>query len=221
MKRGNDRTLDLFANERRDPVKISEGVWLHPGGALEMEEMLLNDLENVVKQAPFRHMTTRRGHKMSVAMTNCGESGWVSDRRGYRYSPSDPESGLPWPAMPLSFLKLARKFAGGESGFDGFRPDVCLINRYEVGAKMGLHQDKDEVDFSAPIVSVSLGLPATFVLGGMERTGPTRRIPLEHGDVIVWGGPARLLFHGILPLKTGEHPRLGPLRINLTFRKAH
>jgi len=164
-------------------------------------------------------MITPGGYRMSVAMSNCGSTGWITDRSGYRYDSIDPESGRKWPSMPASFLHLA-KAAAAEAGFEGFAPDACLINRYEVGARLSLHQDKDEADYSAPIVSVSLGLPATFLFGGLKRTDKTQRIPVIHGDVVVWGGPARLRFHGVLALKAGRHPLLGGYRINLTFRKA-
>lgn len=155
---------------------------------------------------------------MSVAMTNCGAVGWVSDRRGYRYDAIDPDSGQPWPAMPDVFADLALQ-AAAKAGFPDFHPQACLVNRYEPGAKLSLHQDKDELDFNAPIVSVSLGLPATFLFGGLNRTDKTARYRLAHGDVVVWGGPARLAYHGVMPLADGEHPLLGNQRINLTFRK--
>jgi alkylated DNA repair protein (DNA oxidative demethylase) len=156
---------------------------------------------------------------MSVAMTNCGGIGWVTDRTGYRYDALDPESGKPWPAMPSSFRELAGQ-AAAQAGFDRFSPDACLINRYQPGARMSLHQDKDELDFGAPIVSVSLGLPAIFLFGGLKRSDKASRFRLQHGDIAVWGGPARLLFHGVAPLADGEHPVMGRQRINLTFRKA-
>jgi DNA oxidative demethylase len=152
-------------------------------------------------------------------MTNCGPLGWVTDRKGYRYSPTDPQTGEPWPTMPAILATLATS-AARQGGFENFTPDACLINRYEPGAKMSLHQDKDEHDFGQPIVSVSLGLPATFLFGGIVRGDKSERIPLEHGDVVVWGGPARLRYHGILPLQSGEHPLTGAYRFNLTFRRA-
>jgi alkylated DNA repair protein (DNA oxidative demethylase) len=164
-------------------------------------------------------MVTPGGFRMSVAMTNCGAVGWVTDRSGYRYSPVDPESGSPWPAMPGPFRRLAHD-AAAQARFGTFEPDACLINRYEPGAKLSLHQDKDERDYGAPIVSVSLGLPATFLFGGLSRRDPQMKIPLAHGDVVVWGGRARLAYHGVSPLKAGHHPTLGACRINLTFRKA-
>jgi alkylated DNA repair protein (DNA oxidative demethylase) len=163
-------------------------------------------------------MVTPGGHQMSVAMTNCGGKGWVTDRRGYRYDSADPETGRLWPAMPPSFRDLAER-AAAQAGVEGFAPEACLINRYRPGAKMSLHQDKDELDLDAPIVSVSLGLPATFLFGGLSRKETPRRYRLEHGDIAVWGGPSRLMFHGVAPLADGEHPLLGRQRINLTFRK--
>lgn len=173
----------------------------------------------ITAQAPFRRMVTPGGHTMSVAMTNCGAAGWVSDRRGYRYDAVDPQSGALWPAMPEAFRALAVR-AAQAGGYDAFVPDVCLINRYEPGARMSLHQDRDERDLEQPIVSVSLGLPAKFLFGGMARTERPRRVMLQHGDVCVWGGAVRLAYHGIDPLKDGDHPITGRCRINLTFRKA-
>jgi alkylated DNA repair protein (DNA oxidative demethylase) len=164
-------------------------------------------------------MSTPGGHQMSVAMTNCGNAGWVTDRTGYRYDGVDPESGQPWPAMPAVLRKLAGE-AAAEGGFKDFSPDACLINRYEAGARMSLHQDKDEQDFAAPIVSVSLGLPAIFLFGGLKRSDKPVRFRLVHGDIVVWGGPSRLFFHGVAPLADGEHATMGRQRINLTFRKA-
>jgi alkylated DNA repair protein (DNA oxidative demethylase) len=180
---------------------------------------LIAAIETLTTAAPFRHLVTPGGFRMSVAMTNCGSLGWVSDHRGYRYDACDPLSGRPWPPMPPVFLELARTAArAGE--FPEFTPDACLLNRYEPGARLTLHQDKDERDFSAPIVSVSLGLPAIFLFGGDSRKDKPRRIPLQHGDVVVWGGPARLHHHGVLALKDGHHELLGPQRLNLTFRRA-
>jgi alkylated DNA repair protein (DNA oxidative demethylase) len=180
---------------------------------------LLEDLHEVAARAPFRHMVTPGGYRMSVAMTNCGSRGWVTDRTGYRYDAIDPESGKPWPRMPAAFLRLAND-AASHAGFDGFVPDACLVNRYEPGARLSLHQDRNERDFRQPIVSVSLGVPAKFLFGGTNRADKTTRVPLEHGDVVVWGGPARMRYHGVMPLKEGHHPLLGNQRINLTFRKA-
>jgi alkylated DNA repair protein (DNA oxidative demethylase) len=189
------------------------------GFCLAGESEILAALRRVVDAAPFRRMVTPGGHTMSVAMTNCGSAGWVTDRTGYRYAANDPESGKPWPAMPPTFLDLAAG-AAAEAGFEGFVPDACLVNRYEPGAKLSLHQDKDESALDSPIVSVSLGLPATFMFGGLKRSDPQRRVPLKHGDVVVWGGPSRLAHHGVLPLKAGEHPTIGRQRLNLTLRKA-
>lgn len=215
-------TIDLFDSVddgRTRTEAIAPGAVLLHSFARSVEKALLDDLHWVAGAAPFRHMVTPGGHRMSAAMTNCGTAGWVSDRGGYRYDPNDPASGRAWPPMPRSFLDLAAS-AAAAAGFAGFLPDACLINRYEPGARLTLHQDRDEDDFSAPIVSVSLGLPATFLFGGLRRNDPVRRVPLRHGDIAVWGGPARLAFHGVAPMKRGEHPLLGAHRINLTFRKA-
>ncbi|NKC22925.1 DNA oxidative demethylase AlkB [Ochrobactrum oryzae] len=209
---------DLF--DQLEPREIlAPGAMLLRGSALPSEDAVLQAVADVSAVAPFRHMTTPGGYRMSVAMTNCGEFGWVTDRTGYRYSTDDPETGLSWPAMPDTFRALAQS-AASEAGYPDFVPDACLINRYEPGAKLSLHQDKDEQDFSNPIVSVSLGLPATFQFGGLKRTDPIAKYILHHGDVVVWGGPSRLFYHGILALKRGEHEKLGQFRLNLTFRKS-
>jgi len=189
------------------------------GYALPWVDELLAAVEGVVSAAPFRHMNTAGGYTMSVAVTNCGRLGWTSDRRGYRYSEFDPETGRPWPPMPGCFTRLAAA-AAGAAGFDGFDPDACLVNRYEPGARLSLHQDRNERDFSQPIVSVSLGMPAVFLFGGHERSDRPRKLPLLHGDVAVWGGPDRLRYHGVMPLKDQPHPLLGSRRLNMTFRKA-
>jgi DNA oxidative demethylase len=215
-------TADLFERvaDTRPPREImADSAMLLRGFARPFEADLIAALRAIVEQAPFRHMVTPGGHQMSVAMTNCGDRGWVTDRSGYRYDANDPEAGKPWPAMPPSFRRLAEQ-AAGEAGFADFSPDACLINRYGPGARMSLHQDKDEHDFGAPIVSVSLGLPAIFLFGGLKRSDKPRRYRLEHGDIAVWGGPARLAFHGVAPLADGEHAAMGRQRINLTFRKA-
>jgi alkylated DNA repair protein (DNA oxidative demethylase) len=209
---------DLFADEIRE-VAIAPGAMLLSGFARSLEVPLVTALRQVSELAPFRHMSTPGGHRMSVAMTNCGALGWVTDRTGYRYEDFDPESGRPWPPMPDVFADLAAR-AAAEAGFHGFAPDACLINRYIPGAHLSLHQDKNERDFQAPIVSMSLGLPATFLFGGLNRADRPRRLPLSHGDVVVWGGPARLRYHGVLPLEEGHHPLMGGHRINLTLRKA-
>jgi DNA oxidative demethylase len=213
--------LDLF-----DPSGTeSTSEWLAPGAvvlprfAASSEAELLAGLREVIAGAPFRHMVTPGGFRMSVAMTNCGSYGWVTDRSGYRYEAVDPESGDEWPPMPEPFLRLAAD-AAAHAGFGGFVPDACLINRYEPGARMSLHQDKNERDFDQPIISVSLGLPAVFLFGGSKRADQPRRVELRHGDVMVWGGPARLRYHGVMPLKEGLHPVVGRHRINLTLRRA-
>jgi alkylated DNA repair protein (DNA oxidative demethylase) len=214
-------TLDLFASVsdvRPSQEVMAEGAVLLRGFAKAGEAELVAELRDVVAEAPFRQMVTPGGFRMSVAMTNCGNSGWITDLTGYRYGADDPETGKPWPPMPASFLDLARR-AADRAGFVSFAPDVCLINRYVPGARLSLHRDKDELDFNAPIVSVSLGLPAIFLFGGAKRSDKTRRFRLEHGDIAVWGGPARLFYHGVAPLAEGEHPLLGRQRINLTFRK--
>lgn len=172
----------------------------------------------VAQAAPFRYLVTPGGYTMSVAMTNCGRVGWLSDRNGYRYDPLDPGTAAPWPAMPAAFLDVAAR-AAAEGGFANYDPDACLINRYTAGTKLGLHQDRDEKDAWSPIVSVSLGLPAVFLWGGKRRGDPVRRLRLESGDVVVWGGPARFVYHGVSPLKEGQHALTGAARINLTFRK--
>lgn len=199
-------------------MKLADGAVLLQGFASEEASGLLSAVESVASAAPFRHMMTPGGRTMSVAMTNCGPLGWVTDRRGYRYESRDPESGKPWPVMPNLFKDLAKR-AAAAAGFENFVPDACLINRYEPGAKMSLHVDQDEEDKIAPIVSVSLGLPAVFLFGGFRRADRAARLPLHNGDVAVWGGPARMTYHGIAPLADGEHPLTGRCRINLTFRK--
>jgi alkylated DNA repair protein (DNA oxidative demethylase) len=202
-----------------EPRALGPGaLWLR-GLALPNDQELLEDLMSVAAAAPFRRMVTPGGHTMSVAMTNCGALGWVTDASGYRYAGLDPTSGRPWPGMPRSFRALARA-AADAAGYAGFEPDACLVNRYEPKARMSLHQDRNERDLSAPIVSVSLGLPAAFRFGGPDRADPAQRVPVQHGDVVVWGGPSRLWFHGVAPLPDGHHPLTGACRYNLTFRRA-
>jgi len=215
-------TMDLFdglggSGPREE--SLGPGAMVLRGFALAHDAELLSAVRDVALASPFRHMETPGGFRMSVAMTSCGSWGWVTDRTGYRYDAVDPVQGRPWPEMPAVFLRLAQ-FAAAKAGFEGFTPDSCLVNRYEPGAKMSLHQDKDERDFTAPIVSVSLGLPAVFLFGGAERADRPARVRLSHGDVVVWGGPARLRYHGVTPLKPGHHSQVGEHRINLTFRKA-
>ncbi len=189
------------------------------GFALPYFDALWPALQAVIAEAPFRHMVTPGGKPMSVPLTNCGALGWTSDTRGYRYTANDPESLLPWPALPAPFTQLAHD-AAARAGFTHFMPDACLINRYRPGTRLTLHQDKNERDFSAPIVSVSLGLPALFLWGGQRRADRAEHVPLFHGDVAVWGGVDRLRFHGVAPIKEGAHPLLGSERINFTFRRA-
>jgi len=197
---------------------LEEGAMLLRGFADAEAASLIDAVNGIVRKAAFRHLVVPGGHTMSVAMTNCGRVGWVSDRTGYRYDPVDPATGSPWPPMPAEFLDLAIR-AAAEAGFPNYDPDACLINRYVPGARLSLHQDRDENDPIAPIVSVSLGLFATFLWGGKRRSDPQRRMRLESGDVVVWGGPARFVYHGVAPLKDGDHPLTGAARINLTFRK--
>jgi alkylated DNA repair protein (DNA oxidative demethylase) len=199
---------------------LEEGAVLLRGFAAPQSSVLVEAAERIAETAPFRHMITPGGYTMSVAMTNCGRVGWVSDKSGYRYDPLDPQTSKPWPSIPPAFLDLAVS-AAAAGGFTSYDPDACLINRYAVGAKLSLHQDRDENDHWAPIVSVSLGLPAVFLWGGKRRSDPLRRLLLESGDVVVWGGPARFVYHGVAPLKAGDHPLTGPTRINLTFRKVY
>lgn len=214
---------DLFADhetvQQARTEQIGEQSWVLRGFALSQIDRLLSELDTVLAAAPLRHMLTPGGFSMSVGTSSCGRLGWITDRKGYRYSSVDPLSGLAWPALPAAFTDLART-AAEQAGFADFLPDSCLINQYVPGAKMSLHQDKDEKAFAAPIVSLSLGLPAMFLFGGFERSDKCQRIPLLHGDMVIWGGVDRLRFHGVLPIKPGYHPRLGERRINLTFRIA-
>lgn len=212
-------TLDLFPDEENTPLPLGPQAMVLRGHALKLMDELLPALEDVTARSPFRHMLTPGGRRMSVALTNCGTLGWYSDTRGYRYTRIDPATGEPWPQMPACFLLLAQS-AAAAAGFASYAPDACLINRYLPGARLSLHQDRDERDFGAPIVSVSLGMSATFLFGGLARSDRTARVALHHGDVVVWGGTDRLRYHGILPLKGPAHPLLGEQRINFTFRKA-
>lgn len=228
-------TLDLFESLPNAPALqvLSKGACVLRGIAISRSDALLAGFDAVTAQALLRHLVVPGGHTMSVAMSNCGALGWVSDERGYRYASRDPLSGKPWPEMPAEWVDLATQ-AAAQAGYANFKPDACLINSYAPGAKMGLHQDRDERDFSHPIVSVSLGLPAVFLFGGLKRTDKAQRILLVHGDVVVWGGPARLAFHGVAPLAEcvlplaesvspmadGAHAAWGRRRVNLTFRCA-
>jgi alkylated DNA repair protein (DNA oxidative demethylase) len=210
-------TLELFAKPDRE--ELAAGACVLRGLAREDEAELKAALAAVAHAAPFRHLITPGGFRMSVAMTNCGRYGWVSDELGYRYSPVDPASGRPWPALPPVLAELAER-AAALAGYAAFAPDACLVNRYEPGARLTLHQDKDERDFGQPIVSVSLGVPATFLFGGLKRKERVARVALEHGDVVVFGGPSRLRYHGVAPLKPAQHAFAGQARINLTLRRA-
>lgn len=214
--------MDLLTGLPRPepPVEaLAPGAMLLRDFASTQAAPLLDAIRQITTEAPFRLMVTPGGHRMSVAMTNCGQAGWVTDRTGYRYDARDPETGRPWPPMPAVFLRLAAD-AATAAGFPGFVPDACLINRYVPGTRLSLHQDRNERDRDAPIVSVSLGLPAVFLFGGNTRSDRPRRLRLEHGDIAVWGGPSRLAFHGVDTLADGTHPLTGHCRFNLTLRKA-
>lgn len=211
-------TLDLFEADSRC-MSMGPRAFVLRAFALPRVDELLAGIASVAASAPFRNMVTPGGYTMSVALTNCGALGWSTDEHGYRYTGIDPDSGRPWPAMPDVFSRLAHD-AAAAAGFDGFEPDACLVNRYLPGSRLSLHQDRDERDFSAPIVSVSLGMAAVFLFGGLARSDKTAKVPLYHGDVVVWGGPDRLRYHGVMPIKGEPHPRLGSQRINFTFRKA-
>ncbi|MDX3773207.1 DNA oxidative demethylase AlkB [Chromatiaceae bacterium AAb-1] len=213
-------TPDLFSSQQHSGrYPLAEQTMILPGFALPLAETLLAETSRIAALSPPRHMVTPGGHIMSVAITCCGTAGWITDHHGYRYSKTDPLTAKPWPDMPVSFRQLATD-AALAAGFPDFIPDVCLINYYKPGARMSLHQDKDEQHLTAPIVSVSLGMAATFLFGGLLRTDKAIKAQLLHGDVVVWGGCDRLRYHGILPLQSNPHPVLGPLRINLTFRQA-
>jgi alkylated DNA repair protein (DNA oxidative demethylase) len=210
-------SLDLFEPEARQ--QLAPGAMLLRGFALDQAPQLLAELTAVLQLAPLRHMVTPGGQRMSVAMRNCGTLGWICVARGYRYAAQDPQTGAAWPAMPAAFLDLAQR-AAGEAGYPGFEPDACLMNCYQPGTRLTLHQDRDERDKGHPIVSVSLGLPAVFQFGGARRADRPMRVPLQHGDVVVWGGPSRLNYHGVLPLADGEHALTGARRFNITLRRA-
>jgi len=212
-------TGDLFASGGEGRYALGPGAMLLRGFAAAVSAELAAGIEAIAASAPLRHMVTPGGFRMSVAMTNCGALGWVADEKGYRYSRVDPDSGRPWPPFPAAFSRLSAA-AAGAAGFPAFAPDACLINRYAPGARLSLHQDKDERDLSEPIVSVSLGVPAVFLFGGLSRKDRPQRIELTHGDVVVWGGPARLRYHGVAALKTAQHPFAGAARLNLTLRRA-
>jgi DNA oxidative demethylase len=212
-------TIDLFSEQMESQVKLADGAYWLRGFALPTADILHTILKQHFKSHPPQQMMTPMGYNMSVRTTSFGAFGWVSTKQGYGYTAKDSLTNQPWPAIPDHFLDVAQR-AASQAGYLNFKPDTCLVNVYDVGSKMGLHQDKDEADFSQPIVSVSLGLPVIFQFGGLTRTAEKTRVPLNHGDIVVWGGDSRLCFHGVLPLKVGTHPLLGNRRINLTFRKA-
>lgn len=213
-------TLPLFEDAAQTPhPRLGPSARVLRGFALPCLREVMPAIEGITAISPFRHMVTPGGFTMSVALTNCGALGWTTDRRGYRYTAVDPDTGKPWPPMPEVFARLANT-AAAAAGFDAFEPDACLVNRYLPGSRLSLHQDRNEQDYTAPIVSVSLGMPATFLFGGHARTDPTAKVPLHHGDVVVWGGADRLRYHGVMPLKDQPHALLGRQRINFTFRKA-
>ncbi len=212
-------SLDLFEADPDARLPLGPCSWLLRGLALPQLQVLLPELDAIIARAPFRQMVTPGGFRMSAALSNCGELGWMSDRRGYRYSRIDPDSGQPWPAMPAAWRQFARA-AADQAGYQGFDPDACLINRYGPKAKMSLHQDRNETDFDAPVVSVSLGMSAVFLFGGLQRSDKSARVTLHHGDVVVWGGSDRLRYHGVMAPSGAPHPLLGEQRINFTFRKA-
>jgi DNA oxidative demethylase len=219
MTRKRNTTADLFAAPQAPRESLGADALLLRGFARGDACALFEEVQRIAALAPFRHMVTPGGYRMSVEMTNCGAWGWITDRRGYRYAAEDPETSRAWPAMPQLFSDLASR-AATEAGFAGIAPDACLINRYTPGARLTLHQDKNERDFAEPIVSISLGLPATFLWGGLTRKERPRRFRLASGDVVVWGGASRLVFHGIDELEAGDDPLTGPCRINLTLRRA-
>lgn len=210
--------FDLFADDLPWQEPLAPGAIILRRYARDAGDALVAGINDIVAQVPFRHQLTPGGHRMSAAMSGCGACGWVSDAKGYRYETRDPLTGKPWPPIPSDWLLLASQ-AAEIAGFTRFNPDSCLINRYVPGSKMSLHQDKDERNLAAPIVSVSLGVPAVFLFGGLTRSAPTQKVLLEHGDVVVWGGPSRLNFHAIAPLKHNQHRLTGDLRLNMTFRQ--
>jgi DNA oxidative demethylase len=215
--------MDLFAalpSPESERVALADAAYVLRAFAAAEGAALVEEILRIAERAPFRNMITPGGRRMSVAMTNCGDAGWVTDSAGYRYQSTDPINAEPWPPMPQLFAVLATR-AAEHAGFDNFHPDACLINRYEPGARLTLHQDRDERDYEQPIVSVSLGLPCKFLFGGLERSDRVRRIRLEHGDVVVWGGVSRLTYHGVDTLADGSHPLTGNVRYNLTFRRAN
>ncbi|GBR38345.1 DNA repair protein for alkylated DNA [Neoasaia chiangmaiensis NBRC 101099] len=214
---GSNMMSDLF-DRLRQPVALADGALFLPGAALPAADRLWAAVQDVMRSAPLRRLSTPGGRALSAEMSNCGIWGWHSDRQGYRYVSADPMTGGPWPSIPEVMRALAADMAC-RAGYENFEPQLCLINRYVPGARMGLHQDRDEQAMAAPIVSVSLGLPARFLFGGLTRDAPRQTVVLQHGDVVVWGGPSRLAFHGVSPIRPGHHALTGGYRYNLTFRR--
>lgn len=207
-------------NESINSIEIGPSAWILRGYAVSQADQLLAAIEQVSEQAPFRHLQTRTGKQIGVEMTNCGELGWYSDRKSYRYETQDPQTKKDWPLMPDSIALLAKKCAS-VTGFSDFIPQACLINRYHPGVGMHLHQDNDEKTLAAPIISLSLGVSAVFMFGGMQRSDKPAFHLLRHGDVVVWGNEDRLRFHGIQQLKVSHHPLTGQIRYNLTIRQVY
>lgn len=211
--------MDLFDDQLPKKTRIAEGAYWLRGHALPAADLLWAELRKHFATYPPQQMFTPMGYKMSVRSTSMGDAAWVGTKKGYGYASIDTAINQALPPLPSTFLSLANH-AATEAGYNDFTPDSCLINCYDIGSKMGLHQDKDERDFNQPIVSVSLGIPATFLFGGAKRSDKPTQIPLTHGDVVVWGGASRLFYHGVQTIKPNKHPLLGELRCNLTFRKA-
>lgn len=209
---------DLFSNNRPPIEEIYPDLFVLAN--FVDTNPLMVQVERITKVSPFRKMMTPNGHYTGVALTNCGDFGWTSDRNEYRYSSSDPLNNQPWLAIPESFKALAKN-AAHVAGFKDFEPDACLINQYLIGTKLGSHQDKNEKDFSQPIVSVSIGLSAVFQIFGNQRAGQAINYRLYDGDVVVWGNSARLCYHGVRTLSAAELDPTCQQRINITFRKSH
>jgi len=208
--------MNLFSQLVAEPTheEIFPGAVLMRSLALPQDNEFFTAAEAIIAARPLHHTTTPSGLPMGVMVTDCGDSRAFANR----WDTANPERMRLWPPMPPLLRDFAIRCAV-RSGFPQFRPDACHINRYQAGTKLGLHQDRHECDWTQPIVSLSFGLECIFLLGGLQRTDKPRRILLEHGDVIVWGGPSRMRFHGVQPLKPGHHPLTGPYRYNLTFRK--
>ena len=208
--------MNLFSQLELEPTheELYPGAVLMRGLALPQDREFFAAMESIIAAAPLHHAVTPGGLPMGVMVTDCGDSRAFANR----WDAANTPGKQPWPRMPRVLYDFAIRCAN-RSGFPLFRPDACHINRYHAGIKLGLHQDRHEIDLNQPIVSISLGLECIFLLGGLQRTDKARHILLEHGDVIVWGGPSRMRFHGVQPLKPGSHPLTGPYRYNLTFRR--